>query len=207
MSARTLCLTIACCLPGGAGALFPCVKTVSSNNGSFIVIVEPEPGESHRVFLNVLARVGFLTRFVAPNTFWTNWTHWSVVLDPGKLHKEPECPLPLITDDGEFLILLQTGPTFATDRAVLQIYRRRDHPGDLMREGPDHGVFIKDIPLADLWPEDRVDANTGAWDDETPQWFAGGTFEFSTDGQELIHKTRWHSIVRIHLEDGFVDRQ
>jgi hypothetical protein len=42
--------------------------------------------------------------------------------------------------------------------------------------------------------------------DETQQWFAGGTFEFSRDCRLLIHKTRWRSTVRINLQDGSVSR-
>jgi hypothetical protein len=116
-------------------------------------------------------------------------------------------PLPLITDDGEFLILLHAGPTLSAERTVLEIYRRRDHPGDPIREGPDHGVFIKAIPLSEIWKPDVLAANVGAWDDETPQWFAGGTFEFSSDDRQLIHKTRWGNTVRISLTDGSVSEQ
>jgi len=205
-----LCLIVSCCLPVAGGQLLPCVKAVSSTNGNFIVIVETGldvPGKAIQVSLSVLSKEGFVTRSFAPVTFWADWTLWSVVIDPSELHNEPECPLPLLTDDGEFMVLMQTGPTFATDHAVLRLYRRRDHPGDLIREGPDLGVFIKDIPLTDLWPADKVYESARAWDDETPEWFAGGAFNFSSDNRQLIHTTRWHSTVRIHLEDGFVERQ
>lgn len=40
--------------------------------------------------------------------------------------------------------------------------------------------------------------------DETPEWYAGGAFNFSSDGQQLIHKTRWGNTVRISLGDGSV---
>jgi hypothetical protein len=54
------------------------------------------------------------------------------------------------------------------ERAVLQIYRRRDHPGDPVRKGPDHGVFIKSIVLKEIWPSDKIAENTAAWNDEFP---------------------------------------
>ena len=107
--------------------------------------------------------------------------------------------MPLITDDGEFLILLHVGPALSGDTAVLQIYRRRDDP---IREGPDHRVFIKDIALKEIWTPDKLAANTNFWTDHTPEWFAGGTFAFSSDYRRLIHQTRWGNTVRINLADG-----
>jgi len=74
-----------------------------------------------------------------------------------------------------------------------------------VREGPDHGVFIKDITLREIWPADKF-PNVQIVTDETPQWFAGGTFEFSADCRLLIHKTRWGNTVRINLQDGSVSR-
>ena len=106
----------------------------------------------------------------------------------------------MITDDGEFLIVLNV---HATDSA-LRIYRRRDHMGDPVREGPDHGVFIRDITLREIWPADKL-ADVQIVTDETPQWFAGGTFEFSTDLRLLIHKTRWGNTVRsTHQFTGWI---
>jgi hypothetical protein len=108
--------------------------------------------------------------------------------------------LSLITDDGEFLVVV--GGCFDY---CLRIYERRDHLGDPVRQGPDRGVFVKNISLSGLWPADRVAANQ-AMDDESPQWFAGGTFEFSEDCRELIHKTRWGNVVRIRLADGSISK-
>jgi hypothetical protein len=101
-------------------------------------------------------------------------------------------PLSLITDDGEFLIVLNE---YATDSA-LRIYRRRDHLGDPVREAPDHGVFIKSIALREIWPAHKL-PNVQIVTDESPQWFAGGTFEFSRYCRLLIHKTRWGNTVLI----------
>ena len=68
-------------------------------------------------------------------------------------------------------------------------------------------MLIKGIDLKEIWPPDKVAANTGTWDDHTPEWFAGGTFEFSSDSRKLIHETRWGNTVRVNLEDGSVSWQ
>jgi hypothetical protein len=207
--------------PAFAGPLFPCVKAVTSKNGDYIVVADrelrPEPDRGDRmhpprlqqVSLNVLPKEDFINakdKVIASANYWTDRTIWSVVLDPSRMQNEDGCPLPLITDDGEFLILVQTGPVFGSAKAVLRIYRRRDHPGDPMRQGPDHGVFIKDVALTDLWPQERADALTD-WTDETPQWFVGGSFDFSADYREMIVTTRWGNVVHIRLDDESLIRK
>ena len=209
-----LSLILICALPALAGPLFPCVKAVSSNNGSFLAIsevrLEPELGKTARVqqvSLQVFPKENFINakdRLTSPAIYWTNWVQWSVVLDSSNEHPVPACPLSLISDDGESLILLNIHAAGSTGSA-LRIYRRRDHHGDPVREGPDHGVLIKDITLGEIWPPDKS-ANVEIVTDETPQWFAGGTFEFSPDCRVLVHKTRWGNTVRINLQDGSVSR-
>jgi hypothetical protein len=103
---------------------------------------------------------------------------------------------------GEFLIILHVGGVFSGADPVLKVYRRRDHIGDPIREGPDHGVFIKEIVLNQIWPPDRVAAMPKIFTDHSPEWFPGGTFEFSSDNRQLIHKTRWGNTVGINLADG-----
>jgi len=205
-----LSLMLACAVPALAGALPPCVKAVSSKNGNFLVIsdVQLEPGNGARVqqvSLQVFPKENFINgkdRLTLPATYWTNWVHWSVVLDSSNAHPVPACPLSLISNDGEFLIVLNMYAAGSTGSA-LRIYRRRDHTGDPIREGPDHGVFIKDITLKEIWPADKF-PSVETVTDETPQWFAGGSFEFSTDCQVLVHQTRWSNTVRIDLRDGSV---
>jgi hypothetical protein len=200
---HVLFLILACALPALAGPLAPCVKAVSSKNGNFLVITDvqmaPEQGNTakvHQVSLQVFPKENFINskdRVTAPAAYWTtgSWMQWSAVLDSHKYQPSPTCPVPLITDDGEFLIVLNL---YAYDSA-LQIYRRRDH----------ESVNIKDITLREIWPADKL-ADVGTVNDETPQWFAGGTFEFSPDCRLLIHKTRWGNTVRINLQDGSVSR-
>jgi hypothetical protein len=208
-----LFLILACARPALAGPLPPCVKAVSSNNGNFLVIsnvqLEPELGNRARVqqvSLQVFPKENFINakdRLTSPATYWTNWVQWSIALNSSNAHPVPACPLSLISDDGEFLIVLNMDVAGSAGGSALRIYRRRDHLGDPIREGPDHGVFIKEITLREIWPADKF-PNVEIVTDETPQWFAGGTFEFSRNCRVLVHKTRWGNTVPINLEDGSV---
>jgi hypothetical protein len=185
-------------LSAAAGQLFPCPKAAISKTGSFLVIIDRQP--HGQTVLQIVERELFINdkdRMISHETFWKDWVRWSVVLDP-----VPDCPVPLITDDGEFVVVLKAG-LGVNHHKVLRIYRRRDHIGDLMREGPDHGVLIEEISLEELWPKDKVQSGV-TWNDSSPQWFAGGSFEFSWDLRELIHTSRWGNAVRIDLANGSV---
>jgi hypothetical protein len=202
------------CAPNAfGGPLPPCVKVVSSANGNFLVISEtelqPKAGDQalhvRQVILKVIPKEKFINskdRLAAPGTFWGDWTQWSVVLNSQSSPFSLGCPLSLISNDSEFMVIV--GGCFDY---CLRIYERRDHPGSPLGRGPDLGIFVKNISLRDLWPANRV-ANDRAMSqtDESPQWFAGGTFEFSEDCRELIHKTRWGNVVRIRLADGPISK-
>jgi hypothetical protein len=104
------------------------------------------------------------------------------------------CPVSLITDDGEFLILL---PDVWGINSAIRIYRR---PGQ-----GHNGVPVRDIALKEIWPPEKLQERSFmSITDETPDRFAGSTFDFSSDSRILIHKTRWGNTVRIHLTDGSV---
>lgn len=208
-----ICMVIACSLRATAGAPFPCLKAAASNNGNFLVVsdlqIEPGPGNTgkvRQVTFQIFPKENFINakdRTTSPSVFWGDWLQWSVVLDGGqKTNMQFTCPLPLISDDGEFLVLLRTGPTFGSDAAI-RIYRRRDHTGDPVKEGPDHGVLIREIPINEIWPKEKLEESS-SWNDHTPEWFAGGTFEFSSDFRQLIHTTRWGTIVHVDLPAGSV---
>jgi hypothetical protein len=207
-----LCVVLLLAYPAAAGPLFPCPKAVSSSNGNFMVLTDVQsdhgPGNTvkvRRVSFQVFPREKFINdknRLVTPATYWTDWPRWEVVLDSVPMHSEPECPLAVIADNGEFLILLRVGMVLFSSDAVLQIYRW-DHQYSAQKP-QEHSIFVKDINLKEIWPPDKVAANTGFWTDETPEWFAGGTFDFSPDCRQLIHKTRWGNTVSIKLEDGSV---
>lgn len=210
-----LCQVLPLALPALARPLFVCPKAVSSSKGNFLVLsnIQVTPGPDgtmkiERFSLQVLPKENLIhasNKTTRAATFWEEWPQWDVALDANTVLK---CPVPLITDNGQFLIVLRIGPIFSGDDGVLQIYRW-DHRYDpeIGRTGH-HGVLVKDIDLKELWSPEKVAANTGtAWTDETPEWFDGGIFEFSSDSKQLIHKTRWGNTTRIKLEDGSVSRR
>jgi len=206
---RVLCLPLSLALPAVAGQFFPCPRAVSSSNGNFLVLtdVQLEHGQGNtakvqRVSLQVFPKEHFINakdRLATPGTYWTAWLQWDVVLDSMPMHNEPECPMPLISDNGEFMVLLHLGILASGEDAVMQIYRWN-------RRSPDHhGAFVKDIALKEIWKTPgRLGQNVGSWTDQSPEWFAGGTFEFSSDSRQLIHETRFGNTVRINLQDGSV---
>jgi hypothetical protein len=203
-----LAISLPCC----ASAPLPCVKAVSSSNGTFLVITDAqlEGDNAHgyrakQVSLLVFHKEPFLNakdRVDSGATFWSDGPDWAVVLKESDVRPVPACPLALVTDDGEFVVVLGVHGEDLND-AALRIYRRRDHIGDPLRDGPDHGVLVKRVSLSEIWPANRLsdvmDFNSG-----TPQWYAGGTFTFSSDSSELVHKTRWGTTVRIRMRDGAV---
>lgn len=211
-----------------ASAGFPCVTAASSKNGNFLVVSDtqfesPDSEEVRRfaelakakpqnfllvreVSFRVYSRETFINakdRMTSGSAFWGGWDRWRVTLDA---HNDSDkrftgfCALPLISDNGAFLILLSTGATGAQDVA-LRIYRH----DRLSRDAPFAGVPVRDIPLREIWPPDhRFDEFRN---DSTPQWFADGTFEFSADSTQLFHRTRWGNTVRIDLAAGSVVRE
>ena len=124
-----LSLFLACGSSAIAGAIFPCPLATSSKNGNFLVLADRFVTGQQSVSLLVVRRERFINeyqRIVAPTTFWSGepgW--WNVVLDADGIDKAlSSCPLPLITDDGEFLILVHVNPGYSGDTPVLRIYRR-----------------------------------------------------------------------------------
>jgi hypothetical protein len=91
----------------------------------------------------------------------------------------------------------------STKGMPLTIYRRGDHPGQPFGG---RGVLVRQIPLADLWPAQRIQ-HLGT--DEAQSWFiGGGTFAFSADNRTLIHKdARRGQTLSISLETGRVTSQ
>lgn len=209
-----LCQVLPLALPAFARPTFWCPKAVSSSKGNFLVLsqiqVKPRPDgamQIERFSLQVFPKENLFhasDKTTRAATFWEDWQQWDVALDANTVLK---CPVPLITDNGQFLIVLRIGPIFSGDDGVLQIYRCPRYDPEIGRTGH-HGVLVKDIDLKELWSPEKVAANTGtAWTGETPEWFDGGIFEFSSDSKQLIHKTRWGNTTRIKLEDGSVSRR
>lgn len=213
LQSSTLFLLAVCALtatiqPAHAGPLRACIRATLSANGKILVVNDltfDDPDESHArrptmSTFRVLSRyvdINEPRRMKGPNTYWDMNSLWSLVL--ADYDQEPTCPYTLVTNDGEYLILVGGG--FRLDTA-LSIYHRRDHPGQPFGgPGPDHGVLVKRILLAELWPPEKLpDGMT----DNTPEWFAGGTFSFSADDRTLIHTTQWGTTFHISLETGKV---
>lgn len=198
------------CTPSFASPPFPCVKAVTSSYGKFLVLTDAEMEQGQyrakRVTLNILYKEPFANSrdsFKAAADYWIEASWWNVILTPKDGEAFSGCPVSLITDDSEFLIILNVS---SNPRTALRIYRRRDHPDQLMGgKGPDHGVLVRDISLKEIWPDNKFrEISNALITDSTPQWFAGGSFEFSKDNRTLIHKTRWGDVVTINLPDGTV---
>jgi len=192
-----------------AGPLQPCITaTLSADNRTLVVndLAYDDPDETHArtprtSTFRVLRRYVDLNeglRLNASNAYWAD-PLWSVVFTSGGTTPLIACPYTLVTNDGEFLVLISGG---FFGQAALSIYRRRDHPGQPFGgPGPDNGVLIRQIPLSDLWPKEQIPR---AIEDHTPRWFASGTFAFLPDNRTLIHKTRWGTTLWIDLQTGEV---
>jgi hypothetical protein len=182
-----------------AGPLTSCFSAVSSASGAFLVITDAEfshssPHGAERDTLKVVH--GATHKVLASNMYWSSdFVGWNVVLtkDDSLLST---CPMLLISDDGNFLLLLSND---GVDSA-LRIYRRPEQGHS--------GVQVRDIPLKEIWPGQKwrewQEQHAMVMDGSSPEWFEGGTFQFSSDSRVLIHKTRWGNIVHIHLSDGTV---
>jgi hypothetical protein len=188
--------------PALAGQPPPCVKAASSKSGNFLVLMEMQldPPQSKdglargiRGFsFEIFPKENFINakdKMTAPAAYWTDWAQWGVALDSRTAtDKVFFCPLPFITDDGEFLVLLAAMPAFSAHFEILRIYQR----DRASREIPSHGRLIKGIPLKEIWNPLRLRSLKG-FDDGSPTWYAGGTFVFTSDDRELIHTTRWET--------------
>jgi hypothetical protein len=144
---RLSAIVVSCCvpiqilsfaLPALAGQLNTCVKGSNSSNGSFLVLVDtrldpPQPSEGvmRRIrgfSFEIFPKEKFINpgeRLMAPGTYFSDWTQWGVALDSRNATDSlftSSCPVPLVTDDGEFLILLAETPAASADWVVLRIY-------------------------------------------------------------------------------------
>ena len=188
-----------------------CPKAASSGNGNFLVIrnfqLEGTANSSGRkiqqVSFQILTKSTFVNeseRFTSRATYWE--AMWDVVLAGTDLPQY--CAFPLVSDDGEFLVLLSehaSGP----DDSALWIYRRRYHPGDRLGDGPATSTLVKTITMSEIWPVYKFPK--APITDSTPLWFSGGSFKFSENNRLLMHDTRWGNSVRISLSDGAVSKQ
>ena len=210
-----LTLILSFAFPGLAGQPSPCIKASSSRNGNFLVLMnmQLDPPQSNEAVVTrkirqfsfeLFPKENFINpkdRLTAPGTYFSagSWAQWGVVLDPQITTDWPFtsfCPLPLVTDDGEFLILLAQAPASSGDAGVLRIYRW----DSMSKEIPGHGRLIREIHLKKFY----IPIETPCCTDESPEWFAGGSFNFSADDRQLIYKSQYGDTFRITLSDGSV---
>jgi len=196
-----------------AGPGTPCIKATTSANRNFLVISTEvierpqadQPGRIQEVTLSVFPKEPFLNngdKLVASQTSWTDWPQWTVVLNSQNTKPfVPGCPLVLVTNDGEFLIILNT--QVFPEMTALRIFRRGDHISDPTGEGPDHGIPIKDLLLSEIWPQAKQFVPQ-MMTDETPEWFAGSEFDFSPDSRTLTFESRGGNKSHIRLTDGSI---
>ena len=188
-----------------AGPMLPCLAATLSAHGTILVVNDltyEDPDETHirtikTSTFRVIRRYVDQNRWLAgPDTYWAD-PMWELVFQNDGKRPFEACSYTLVTDDGEYLILVASG---LFDRPALSIYRRRDHPGQpFTGPGPDHGVLVRQIAWSDLWPAEYPQQVVT---DQTPKWFAGGTFAFSPDDRKLIYKAASRKSVQISLPTG-----
>jgi hypothetical protein len=194
-----------------AGPLLPCLTATLSAQGHILVLNDltyDDPDETHgrrpvTSTFRVLRRYVDLNeglRLNGPSSYWAD-ALWKVVLTNDRRSPFSACSYTLVTEDGEYLILV--GGEIGGQ--ALTIYRRRDHPGQPFGgPGPDHGVLIKQISWSQLFPSETAPV---MFTDETPQWYAGGHFVFSPDNQKLIYTTPNGKILHVSLSTGEITRK
>ena len=177
-----------------AGPGFPSVGAGASANGNFLVAIEFEylnPGQQvrtiTRVTYRVLRREEFINdKFTSTNPFWSN--DWDVALPP----QGEGIPLPFISNDGEYLVLVSVDPPFS-DLTVLRIYRKHPYGGENL---------LGTYKLKDIWTADELKAHATLGSTGRPLWFAGSTLGFSVDGGAFVVKTPWGSEMWLDLSGG-----
>ena len=198
-----------------AGPLSACVGATLSANQHVLVINDlmfDDPDETHirkvtGSTFHIVQQVNEPNsglRMSGPDHYWPQWSLGSLWSVPFSSNQSPgfvACPYVLVTDDAEFLILLENGPS----RTALRIYRRREHPGQLrIDKGPDHGVLVRAISVDEIRPApSSVLGRT--WTDHTPQWYSGGDWILSKDNRTLVFRMENNSL-RIDLATGLISK-
>jgi len=104
--------------------------------------------------------------------------------------------LPLISDDGQTLVLVGAGAAMKPgDQDVLWIYKKQGNSGRLVRA----------LALSDVWTPGEIESEAVESDmGETPMWYTGGSLGFSADDRVLVYHSRWNNNVNINLADGSI---
>jgi hypothetical protein len=198
-----------------AGPLSACVGATLSANQHVLVINDltfDNPDETHirkvtGSTFHIVQQVNEPNsglRMSGPDHYYPQWSLgslWSVSFSSYQSPGFVACPYVLVTDDAEFLILLENGPS----RTALRIYRRREHPGQpRVDKGPDHGVLVRAIPLDAIRPASSSVLES-TWTDHTPQWYSAGELAFSNDNRTLVFR-RETGALQIDLATGAVSQ-
>jgi hypothetical protein len=199
-----------------AGPLSQCIGATLSADHHVLVINEltfNDPDETHvrkvtgstfRV-LEPVREPNAGLRMSGPNLYWPSGdlgAGWGVRFSSSDSAWVPACPYVLVTNDAEFLILLESSPS----RIAMRIYRRREHPGQpLIDKAPDHGVLIRAVPLNEIQPAASSPLQM-TFTDHTPQWYSHGDWTFTTDNKTLVFRGKTFGTVHIDLATGAVSK-
>jgi hypothetical protein len=189
-----------------ASPLPPIVRAATSGNGRFLVIATFDLGAEGegggRKILGTTFDVNPVETFAlnskdrltAPNRYYSSesWNSWKVRLPADKGWT---AQWPIISDDGESLILVGVSPPME-GLTLLTVYKRHGYEGTLLRS----------YKVDDLWGLRPGEKRMQGFSDATPEWFADGSFSFSEDGQVLLYTDKEHGVFRLNLKDGAVTK-
>ncbi len=209
----SITLLVATILVSGPSAVcqeqnwFPYLVAASSSNGVFLAVTQyeytdPRGGTRQtleKVTYHVFAKEIFpQDRFSRPGTHWsTTAASWGVTVEGN--FGGPGGWLPLVSNNGDYLVLIAVTSPVDANLDVIRIYRKSTGQS---------GSLIGTHSLQDLWPQNQVAPLAAPHViPDRPLWYEGGSFEFSPDNQQLIYKTRWGNTVRVNLPDGKVSKE
>ncbi len=189
---------------------FECVKVARSEHGRSVAVsdMQWEPVNNStsavkatRVTVRIygemekLWRVGKLN---APMTFWGDSPMWTVTLDGDRVEA---CPIPLLSDGAEYLVLLsQTGFVATPQQIVMRIFKAPSRTGPESEWG--RGVVVKELTLKDLFPGRPTSQDVGG--ERTAEWFDEGAFTWGRDNHSLLYKSGSGDGLSIDLLTGSV---
>jgi hypothetical protein len=210
------------CLAASESGYITCVRAARSTNGGSLVVfdeeLEPVGDGSHgwrplRTTYEMfsLQSVEQLShppnQITAPMAFWEDSPYsWKVVFEPKDGRIMPACPIPILSNDDEYLVLLSQDIGIYPDLLAMQIYKKPSQTTPL-KEWTPRGSLIKTITLKELWPGHKFPTENDWTTAPLPQWFAGSTFDFGNTYHDLIYKTPWGDVIHVDLNTGFVSRE
>jgi hypothetical protein len=154
---------------------------------------EPTNSRIKTISYHVQHREQFVNdSFRSSNSYWSESVGWKIVVSRPQ---QFGVPLPIVSNDGNTVVLLAVNPAQSKEMEVIRIYRKRDSGKERV------GAYR----LEDIWSEDELRKQVVLVAiDGRPLWLDGGTFEFSDDSRQFIIRTKTGRIVRIGVENGKV---